>query len=231
MDNKSRNIIIIIAVLVLLSVGLYYSRLQKQKTENTDNTENADATIQIPANNDKIPENKTENTPANSQQSPEAQENQRKFNTAMSDAQKAFVAKQYAQAIVHYKTALTYNIKKDTVYQGLSLAYAAQGDWVSARTSIDSAITINPLFVELWTWKLTILDEKTNTSFADLKKIYQDGLTKVDPKTKINLVTSFARIAENNQQNGESIALWQYAIELYPQNTTSYQAEIDRLKA
>ena len=151
-----------------------------------------------------------------------------KFNISMKNARTAFLNKDYPQSIADYKQALTYK-NTDTPYAGLFVDYGAQGDWVNAIKALDSAIKINPLFTDYWVSKLTVMDEKTAATYQDLKNVYNEGLLKVDPKTKVNLVTALASIAENRGQISDAIALWSYAKSLYPQNSSIYQAEIDSL--
>jgi hypothetical protein len=75
------------------------------------------------------------------------------------------------------------------------------------------------------------LDERTTTTYAELRKIYEEGFTESKNETKVNLTTSFARISESNNQRYEAISLWEQAKTLYPERTSLYQAEIDRLQA
>jgi|SRR3989344_1676184 len=151
-----------------------------------------------------------------------------KWNTAMDNARAAFGKGEYDKSIAFYNEALSYK-KTDTVYSGLFVVYSAQNNIDQARVAIEAAIKLNPLFTEYWKSKLAMLDEKTNVSYQDLQTIYSEGLLKVDPKTKIDLVTYFAGIAERNGQISDAISLWEYAKNLYPQNVLIYQAEIDRL--
>ncbi len=153
-----------------------------------------------------------------------------KFDTAMSNGNKAFLSGNYSQAIVYYSEALTYN-KTDVVHARLFAAYSAQNDTIKAQTAIDTAISLNPKYTDYWNYKLIFMDQKTDASYSDLKKIYTEALSKVDSKNKVNLVTHFAEIAESNGQKSEAISLWEYAKNLYPANTALYQAEIDRLRA
>jgi len=152
-----------------------------------------------------------------------------KWNTAMHNAVLASGRGEYDKAISYYNEALSY-YKKDTVYSGLFVAYSAKDDKENAQVAIEKAIKLNPFFAEYWKTKLIFLDEKTDTSFADLKRIYEEGLLKVDPATKIDLVTHFAVIAESNWQKSEAIAVWEYAKTLFSENSSIYQAEIDRLQ-
>jgi tetratricopeptide (TPR) repeat protein len=154
--------------------------------------------------------------------------NTEQYNRAIKNGSMLFGKGEYEKAIIAYDEALKYG-KKDTAYSGLFMTYSAQNNIEKARVALDNAISINPSYTDYWVWKLQLLDEKTDVSFVDLKKIYQDGLSKVDIRTKINLVTNFARMAENNYQKDEAISLWEYAEQLYPNNKDVYQTEIDRL--
>jgi hypothetical protein len=86
-----------------------------------------------------------------------------------------------------------------------------------------------PGSTDYWSWKIELLDQKTNTSYEDLKLIYEEGLSKVDQKTKVNLVTRFAMVAEINDEKADAISFWEYAKTLFPANNKIYQSEIDRL--
>lgn len=151
-----------------------------------------------------------------------------KWNTAMNNARTAFGKGEYYQSVAFYNEALSY-YNTDTGYFGLFFVYLAQNDIDRARVAIDASIKLNPFITEYWVSKLGMLDDKTNVSFLDLKKVYQEGLVKIDVKTKVNLVTFFAKIAESNKEYEDAIAAWKYAQELYPQNSSIYQVEIDHL--
>lgn len=150
------------------------------------------------------------------------------FNSAMTKGNTAFLAKNYDEAIRFFKEALNYK-DADTAYFRLYDVYNAQNNIDEARVYLEKAIQKNPAYTEYWTTKLTFLDEKTSVSYLDLKKIYEDGLLKVNSQTKVNLVTTFARVAEANKQYGEAAFYWGYAKELLPANSAIFQAEIDRL--
>ncbi len=153
---------------------------------------------------------------------------QEKFNQAILDGDKSFLNKDYQQSIVYYNQALSY-VNSQIAYVRLFNTYNVMGDVNKAIESIDKAIALKPLFVGYWNTKIQYLDDKTAMSFAELKTVYTQALSKVDPKSKIDLVTSFARIAESNNQKSEAIALWQKAIELNVGMSATYQVEIDRL--
>ncbi len=156
--------------------------------------------------------------------------NKEAFDDLMVKGNKAFVDKKYTDAISFFQQALKLK-DADVVYARLFAVYSVQGNTVKAIESINKAIEKFPAFTDYWVSKLVYLDEKTNTSFNELKDVYADGLSKVDIKTKANLAINFARIAESNGMKDEAIAAWQQAIELYPANKATYQAEIDRLKS
>ena len=48
------------------------------------------------------------------------------------------------------------------------------------------------------------IGRKTASSFQDLQKVYEEGLLKGDKRTRVNLVTHFASIAEGNAQKSEA---------------------------
>ncbi len=153
---------------------------------------------------------------------------QDKFNQAIVDGDKSFLSKDYQQSIIHYNEALSY-VNSQIAYMRLFNTYNIMGDNKKAIEVIDKAIALKPMFTDYWNTKMQYLDEKTDMSFTELKAIYTQGLSKVDSKSKVNLITVFARIAENKGEKVEAIKLWQKAIELVPENKIIYQAEIDRL--
>lgn len=153
---------------------------------------------------------------------------QEKFNIALKNGSDYFIKGDYNKSINYYKEALNYN-NSDVVHIKLYYAYNALGNETQALNSLDEAIRINPKYTDYWNSKISFLDQNLNKDFSDLKKVYQQGINSVDSRTKINLVTYFARISENKGQNQESIDLWKKAIELNPALKDIYQAEIDRL--
>lgn len=152
-----------------------------------------------------------------------------KFNDNLALGSTAMNSKDYTKALEYFNKALTYK-NSDLVYARIFSVYSAKGEWANALTTIDKAISLNSSYTDYWNSKLTLLDDKMTTSFEGLKSVYEQGLSKVDNRTKVNLVTNFARIAENNQKIDESIKAFTYAKEIYPDHNSIYQAEIDRLK-
>ena len=225
--NKKQKIgLVVLIVLALIFLGYFYVKSSKTVESPSLNTENmTDANFSGTQQGEMVGGTTLEVEGISSVD----KETLNKFNSTLEKGNKSFLVKNYDQAIAYYKQALDYK-NSDAVYSRLFSAYNAQNNIDQARISLEKAISINPGYTDYWITKLIFLNEKTSMSFLDLKTIYEDGLKKVDPKTKINLVTSFAAIAENNTKNTEAIALWEYAIQLYPQNKLVYQAEIDRLK-
>lgn len=230
-DQIINIILMALAVIVFVVLVVYfYKDITKDKVE----IEEENLEVPVSTENITIPSTTepatTINAPAPTTpvSTTTSAENKTKFNTAMANASKAFNKAEYPKAIDYYNEALKY-MKSDTVYSGLFNTYGAQGDWVKAKTAIDTAITLNPSFTDHWTSKLTMMDEKTDATFESLKKVYTEGLTKVDGKTKINLVTHFARIAEGNGEDNEAVALFTYAKEVHPANASIYDQEIARI--
>lgn len=132
------------------------------------------------------------------------------------------------KSLSYYSEALGLQ-KRDVVYTGMYTVYLAQENWMKALEMLNKAIELAPVYPDYWSWKIELLDQKTNTSYEDLKLIYEEGLSKVDQKTKVNLVTRFAMVAEINDEKADAISFWEYAKTLFPANNKIYQSEIDRL--
>ena len=215
--NKEQKVGIIIIIIIVL--GLVYFNVSKKEevVENTDQ--------KIEENTQELLKEETKIPVQNTVKTPSAKDS---FNIAMTKGNTSFSAKRYEEAAVFFKEALNYK-DSDTVYIRLFDVYNAQNNIDEARVYLEKAIQKNPAYTEYRTTKLVFLDEKTNISYLDLKKIYEDALPKVDTRTKVNLVTTFARVAEANKQYGEAAFYFGYAKEIYPANAAIFQAEIDRL--
>jgi tetratricopeptide (TPR) repeat protein len=223
-----KQIITLLVGVVILGGALFYARQSKDPVVDDSNVVLDDGA----KTDDTVVDDKTL-TDADGNivdSAKEAKMNTEKFNSTMQNAQIAFGKGEYDKSIALYKEALVYN-NSDKVYSGLFFAYSAKNDITNARIALDTAIKMNVGYTDYWKWKLTLLDEKTNVSFADLKRIYEEGMNNVDTLRKFNLVTHFAVIAENNKEIAYAITLWEKAKELYPAKASVYQAEIDRLKA
>lgn len=236
--EQTKNLIISIVAIALIIGGIFYYQKKNRQAVAPNNTdknlnttiveENTISTLEPEPTKEELLQQKVDSANAEELKVQETVK-KAKWNTAMSNARIAFGRGEYDKAIVFYNEALSY-YKTDTGYSGLFVVYGAQNNIDQARVAIESAIKLNPLFTEYWISKLSLLDDKTNVSYQDLQKIYSEGLLKVDVKTKINLVTYFAGIAERNGQKGDAISIWEYAKNLYPQNSSVYQGEIDRLQ-
>jgi len=229
-QEQIRNIIMGVAAVALVVGGIFYYQRRQTPTTNTITTPTPPPQV---GEEPSPPSEGGVLAPSGGGGNAEelkAQEavKKAKWNTAMDNARTAFGKGEYDKSIAFYNEALSYN-KTDTVYSGLFVVYSAQNNIDQARIAIETAIKLNPLFTEYWKSKLAMLDEKTNVSYQDLKNIYTEGLLKVNPKTKIDLVTYFAGMAERNGEKSDAISLWEYAKNLYPANTSIYQAEVDRL--
>jgi tetratricopeptide (TPR) repeat protein len=221
-----KSILIILGLAIIVGGLIVYKKGIDKDIEEIDlgeevvNTDTVDEDKEVLVKDDKYLENESNINKVN---------NDAKFNEYLTLANKSFLDAKYDQAIVELNQALKYK-NSDLVYVRISSAYGAKGDFANALSAIDKAISLNPTFTEYWNTKLTILDDKMTTSFEGLKAVYEQALAKVDNRTKPDLVTNFARIAENNQKIDEAISAWNYAKAIYPDRSSIYQAEIDRLK-
>lgn len=153
-----------------------------------------------------------------------------KFDTAIANARQAQANKNYSAALAFYIEALGYK-KSDVVYADLYTLQLLLNDPTKAKQAVMTAIELKPDYTEYWNWLLILKKEKFNANFAELKAIYDDGYSKANPDTKVNLVTYFARIAGDMAMHKEAIAYWQLAVTLNPDNVNAYEAEIKSLEA
>ncbi len=222
-EKVKNGLFALAAILVIFSIAYYL------RTNKTENALEESATLE--SQNEVLePENESQTKSPERPVSDISVKSNPEFDTMLEKGNKAFYAKDYTGAIKYYNDALKIQ-DADFIYARLHSVYSVQGNTVEAINAINKAISKNQLWTEHWVTKLVYMDEKTKTSFDELKKIYVDGLTKVDSRTKPNLVTTFARIAEKGGMKDEAIAAWQKAIELYPTNKAIYQAEIDRINS
>ncbi|MCC7303826.1 hypothetical protein IT418_00185 [bacterium] len=220
MNQKTKNIaLIILSIVVIFSLVLIYRNVKESKNTETNEVKN-EVDVQV---------DETVIEPAKETEENVSVDIDKKFNTAIANAQKASLDGQSELAIKYYNEALTYKKNDSAPYAGLYTVYLNQKKWNEALNAINKGIQISPLFGDYWNWKILVMDQGLNKTFSELKKVYDEGYPKVRTNEKVNLVTKFAVVAENKGEKAEAIKLWQKAIELVPENTIIYQAEIDRL--
>lgn len=220
MNQKKKNIVLIIlSIVVIFSLVLIYRNVKESKSIETNEVKN-EVDVQV---------DETVIEPVKETEENVSVDIDKKFNTAIANAQKASLDGQSELAIKYYNEALTYKKNDSAPYAGLYTVYLNQKKWNEALNAINKGIQISPLFGDYWNWKILVMDQGLNKTFSELKKVYDEGYPKVRTNEKVNLVTKFAVVAENKGEKAEAIKLWQKAIELVPENKTVYQAEIDRL--
>lgn len=151
------------------------------------------------------------------------------FDTAIANARQASINRNYAAALEFYIEALSYK-KSDIVYADMYTLQLLLNEPVKAKQAVKTAIELKPDYTEYWIWLLTLEREKFNLPFADLKAIYDEGYSKSYDKTRVNLVTHFARIAGDMGMYKEAIAYWQLSVTLNPDNVRAYEEEIKLLE-
>lgn len=220
MNQKTKNIaLIILSIVVIFSTILIYRNVKESKNTETNEVKN-EVDVQV---------DETVIEPAKETEENVSVDIDKKFNTAIANAQKASLEGQSELAIKYYNEALIYKKNDSAPYAGLYTVYLNQKKWNEALNAINKGIQISPLFGDYWNWKILVMDQGLNKTFSELKKVYNEGYPKVRTNEKVNLVTKFAVVAENKGEKAEAIKLWQKAIELVPENKIIYQAEIDRL--
>ena len=237
MTPEQRNLILgILAVLIILGIVFYFNKKNELSPLTPPSQEGEDTGESSPFSEGGVPatsegggENSSQSAGSITTGTPESgAEQQAAFNATMAKASEAFVKGDYNLAVKYYNDALKI-VKIDVAYSGLFNAYTALQNWPKALEAINQAIELKSSHTEYWKAKLTLLDERTGVTYTELKAVYGSGLAKSDGRTKINLVTHFANIAEANGEKEEAIALWEYAKTLNPAKSVVYQTEIDRM--
>ncbi len=235
MTAATRNTIIGLVAVVAIGGGIYYYQKTMTPVEpvaiDTETpTSEGDATTAESTINEAVASTSSVDTSTGVKTTASADESldAQRFGYAMTNARNAVGQKDYKAALKQYNLALKYQ-KTDTAYIGLYVVYGAQGEWVDARNALDKALALAPTNADYWRWKLTLLDEKTDTPYEVLVSLYEDGMNKVDTAYKVNLVTHFGRIAEYNGRINDAIAQWELAKTIIPEYKAIYQSEIDRL--
>ncbi len=221
MDKKTRKIIF--TVILLFVIVLAFVAYKKTKTTNVEVIQNDQTVIGDSQIEPKAP-NKDSDLNIRL-----AQINNKDFNTAMDSARSAMLKSDYDSAVSYYNKAISYNKNDSAPHVGLYTIYLNQKDWQKALDSVNQAIKISPIFGDYWNWKILVMDQGLNKSYAELKAVYNQGYPKVRTEEKVNLVTKFAVVSENRGEKAEAVKLWQKAMELSPEKKSIYQAEIDRL--
>lgn len=198
----------ILAISLLVLAGAVY--LIWNQVIHKEPAQNANSSIKVEENN--IPGTET----------PE-------FNDKMREAQTAFGKGEYDRSIELYQEALKL-VNSDKPYSGMYISYTAKKDWKSAETALNRAIAINERNHDYRKWKLSLLSEFTDTSFGELKNLYDEAMPKIDPRGRTDLTAHFARIAEKMGRQSVALELWKKAKELGPEGAVIYQKEIDRLE-
>lgn len=216
------NIYVVLSIVVALIVLVFLLVGNERKDSNIIDDLKDKTDITVGENNESVDNEPEKVVPVQS-----ALE---KAGIAIDKGDKAYLAQNYGQAATYYQQAIDYG-RKEMGYVRLSRLYTATGEIEKALDYLDKAIELNPTSTDHQVSKLALMDEKTEATFSELKSVYLEGLEKVNSTTKINLVTTFARMAENNQQYQDAIGAWEEAKTLYPDRADIYQAEIDRLKS
>lgn len=133
---------------------------------------------------------------------------------------------EYGKAKELLESAMALDPKNSNLIATYSSLLATMGDKESALEYIDKAIELYSAESNYWLWKID-LEKELGASKEKLETIYKDALSAT--KNDLNIVTVYAQFLKSENRNEEAIIQWQKAIELYPENKTIYQQEIDAL--
>ncbi len=216
MENKKKIIITILSLLIVaVLVFLYTKNNKKENITQEDNSKNEELNLEKTDKEDVV-------------ESVEKQVSTKKYQEFMDLGDSSVNKKDYSSAISYYKKALSFG-EKDVVYAKIYNAYLASKDIKNATIALNKAITINPEYTLYHIWSLEL--QRSVVSYDKLVEIYKDGYLKSIKESKVNLITSFARISEELGKNDEAINLWKDAQIVSPDKKDMYQAEIDRISS
>lgn len=133
---------------------------------------------------------------------------------------------QYGKSKELLEQAMSIDPKNSNLIQTYSVLIAMMGDKRAALQYINRAIDLYSAEQSYWMWKID-LEKDLGLSASGIEATYKNALEKTSGD--INIITSYAQFLESQNRKEDAIVQWQKAIEIYPQNKTIYQAEIDRL--
>ena len=160
-QEEKRNIIIALVAIVLIVGGIVYANVKNKNTsginapvvEEVDENTNTDTNTEV---EDGVEVDEGAPSVEAGKPAVVSDPNKPKFDLALKNGQDAFLAGNYAQAIVYYNQALTYK-NSDVVYVRLHTTYNIQGNTVEAIKAIDTAIKLNPKYTDYWNTKIVFI--------------------------------------------------------------------------
>ncbi len=132
---------------------------------------------------------------------------------------------EYGIAKNFLEKAMTIDPKNSNLIQVYSSLLSVMGDKKAALAYVDKAISLYSSEPNYWLWKID-LEKDLGATGTKIDSIYKDSIAKTK---SVTMTTAYASFLDSQKRKPEAIIQWQKAIELYPQNKTIYQAEIDRL--
>ncbi len=247
---KNKNISIVLSILVLAGLGFFYyksqnpsinSVLDSQIEINKDNKDSIDTTFTNAPNDKLILKQEVNLTPENKaffeKRIKEYEAKLVAFDDKTSLVDKVGIyfmlssdyrgIGEYGKAKELLEAAMALDPKNSNMMQVYSSLLAVMGDKASALIYINKAIALHGIESNYWLWKIDL--EKERGVVGDkLAGLYKSALDAT--AGDLNIVTVYAKFLEGEKKYDEAITQWTKAIELYPDNKSTYQAEIDRLK-
>ena len=150
-------------------------------------------------------------------------------NQLFNEAAKKQVQSDWLGAQQSIEQALKLDPKNPYLMQTYASLLANRGDVTGAMIWIDKALAIKFDEPNFWYLKIELATVLSKSNFNNISDVYLRALEATN--NNIDMITSYARFLGQADKGQESITYWQKAIELYPANKATYQAEIDRLKA
>lgn len=144
-----------------------------------------------------------------------------------------FLSQQYdglgkiQQAREMCETALKYYPNNSDAMVQLADLWAKAGDMTQAKHWLEEDLKLNPTNQNIWL-RFIQINQNLGLQNGELANIYGQAL--LSTGSHIDVLTSAAKFEEQIGNISQAIEFWQQAKEKYPQNSTIYQQEIERLK-
>lgn len=126
-----------------------------------------------------------------------------------------------------YEKAIPYNPSEVQSYVGLALVYEDAGDFNNQTQTLKKAVELAPQNSDVWIRYLNVR-KQTGTTNEEMNDLYNTALTKTN--RLVDIVISYANFQAGIGNTDIAIKLWKEAIAKYPENSTAYQEEINKLK-
>jgi tetratricopeptide (TPR) repeat protein len=151
-----------------------------------------------------------------------------KFNYMMVEGFNLYGLGQFLKSKNVFLNASKISPEESVAYAALSFVALDMEDNKGALNYIQKAIELSPTNADYYKKMITIKKDRFGADSEELNGLYVDALVKTN--NHIDIVTSYAKFAEESGKTLVAYEYWQKAIEIYPESASVYKKEMERLK-